>query len=79
MAKQPALADAVYRFMLDNGWRYDEPRLGINGSVSCLVQQEIAHEAIEALWENFIQPDIRLGTTSKVGHLLIVVVEREEK
>ena len=79
MAKQPAIAHAVYRFMCDNKTLYVEPYLQRRGTISCLVPQEMAHSATEALWENFIAPDIRLGSTSKVGHLLFVVVEREER
>lgn len=78
MEKLPALASSIYPFMLGRNSCYDDPCLWLNDSVSCLVRQEIAYEAIKGLRENFSVPDIRVGTTSKVGYLLIIVVERGE-
>ena len=77
MAKYLALSLSIFTYVLEH---FPSVEVKIDGRVvSALVPVDMAYELNECLWENFIQPDIRLGSTSKVGHLLFVIVEREEK
>ena len=77
MAKYIALSLSIFTYILEH---FPAVEVKIDGQVvSALVPVEIAYELNENLWETFIAPDIRLGSTSKVGHLLFVIVEREER
>jgi hypothetical protein len=77
MAKYVALSLSIFTHILEH---FPTVEVKIDTKVvSALVPIEIAYELNENLWETFMAPDIRLGTTPKVGHLLFVIVEREEK